>query len=116
MPCPIRKYLPFPSFCHHDLKTIHTLTSSESSAGNFRALVRAIGKRQHLHGTNNPATVADWKTALDATVIAQGTMKLIFILMDGFCQNSFVQLIDYAVRRYGKKSNSELSRGAGSLG
>ena len=39
--------------------------SSGSFAGNFRPWCRATGRRTHLHGTNNPVTVADWKAALD---------------------------------------------------
>ena len=33
---------------------------------------------QHLHQPNNPQTVEDWKAQLDATVIKQGVMPIVF--------------------------------------
>jgi len=59
------------------IEDYHTLTSSESLLGISVRSAERLGSAA-FHGTNNPATVADWKTALDATVIAQGTMNLIF--------------------------------------
>ena len=35
-------------------------------------MVPSDWEAQHIHGTNNPVTVSDWKAALDATVRKQG--------------------------------------------
>src|SRR5204863_10097646 len=53
--------------------------------------------------TNNPVTVADWKAALDATLIKQGTFNLIFHPHGWIRNEQIVELIDYVVGKYGRK-------------
>jgi putative membrane-bound dehydrogenase-like protein len=57
----------------------------------------------HYHKPNNPITVQDWKAELDATVLKRGVMTMVFH-PHGWIQNDqLVDLIDYAVSKYGKK-------------
>lgn len=57
----------------------------------------------NLHGSKNPATVADWQAALDATVLTQGVMTLCFH-PHGWIENTqIVELIDHAHAEYGDR-------------
>jgi putative membrane-bound dehydrogenase-like protein len=58
---------------------------------------------QHLQKPNNPLTVADWKLALDATVIKQGVFNLVFHPHGWIRPEQINELIDYAVEKYGKR-------------
>jgi putative membrane-bound dehydrogenase-like protein len=58
---------------------------------------------QHLQQPDNPATVADWKAALDATVAKQGVFNLIFHPHGWIRNEQIVDFIDYAVSKHGKK-------------
>ena len=58
---------------------------------------------QHLHGANNPKTVADMKAALDITVHKQGVMNLVFHPHGWIRNDQIVELIDHAVKKHGKK-------------
>jgi len=58
---------------------------------------------QHLHGKNNPKTVADWKAALDITVKKQGVFCLVFHPHGWIKAEQIVELIDHAVKTHGKK-------------
>src|SRR5262249_28118968 len=44
----------------------------------FPCAVPSDWEAQYLHKPNNPVTVRDWKALLDATVIKQGVMNLVF--------------------------------------
>ena len=44
----------------------------------FPCMVPSDWEANNAHGPTNPATVADWKGALDATVLKQGTFTFIF--------------------------------------
>jgi putative membrane-bound dehydrogenase-like protein len=57
----------------------------------------------HLHKPGNPITVRDWKAALDATVLKQGTFALVFHPQGWIRNEQIVELIDHAVARHGKK-------------
>src|SRR5262249_16237699 len=57
----------------------------------------------HLHASTNPVTVADWKAALDATVIKQGVFNLVFHPHGWIRNDQIIELIDYAVSKYGRK-------------
>jgi putative membrane-bound dehydrogenase-like protein len=57
----------------------------------------------HLQGRNNPATVADWKAALDATLIKQGVFTMIFHPHGWIRNDQLAELVDYADRRYQAK-------------
>ncbi|MEO2017971.1 MAG: neutral/alkaline non-lysosomal ceramidase N-terminal domain-containing protein, partial [Fuerstiella sp.] len=58
---------------------------------------------QHLHGINNPVTVADWKAALDITVHKQGVFNLVFHPHGWIKAEQVVELIDHAVKKHGSK-------------
>ena len=58
---------------------------------------------QHLQGKNNPDTLRDWKAALDITVLKQGVMNLVFHPHGWIRNDQVVELIDYAVKKHGKK-------------
>jgi len=97
-----RKYIPFPSFAttiedHPYPYVIGKL------AWEFPAMVPSDWEAQRLHGTNNPVTVADWKAALDATVIKQGAFTFIFHPHGWIRPDQLVEFIDYAVGKYGKR-------------
>ncbi len=97
-----RKYLPFPSFSTtiEDYPYPYVIGKL---CWEFPAVVPTDWEAQHLHGTNNPATVADWKIALDITVLKRGTMNIIFHPHGWILPEQMVELIDYAVERYGNK-------------
>jgi putative membrane-bound dehydrogenase-like protein len=58
---------------------------------------------QHVQRPNNPQTVEDWKAVLDATVIKQGVMCLVFHPHNWIKNTQVVELIDHAVNKHGKK-------------
>jgi putative membrane-bound dehydrogenase-like protein len=97
-----RKYLPFPAFATtiEDYPYPYVIGKL---CWEFPAVVPTDWEAQHLHGTNNPATVADWKAALDVTVSKRGTMNLIFHPHGWILPEQIVELIDYSVQRYGKR-------------
>ena len=69
---------------------------------------------QHLHKPNNPKTVEDWKALLDATVIKQGVMNLVFHPHGWIKPEQVVELIDHAETKHGKKVKFlNVPRGAG---
>ncbi len=97
-----RKYLPFPSFT----TTIENYPYPYvigNFCWEFPAMVPSDWEAQHLHGTNNPATVRDWKVALDATVAKQGAFTFIFHPHGWIRPDQMVEFIDYAVERYGQR-------------
>src|SRR5215468_4025224 len=97
-----RKYIPFPSF----VTTIEDYPYPYvigKLCWEFPAVVPSDWEAQRHQGVNNPATVADWKSALDATVLKQGTMTMIFHPHGWIRNDQLVELIDYAVQKYGKK-------------
>jgi putative membrane-bound dehydrogenase-like protein len=69
----------------------------------FPCVTPSDWQAQHLHGPNNPATVRDWKLALDATVRKQGVFTLVFHPHGWIRSEQVVDLIDHAVARHGKK-------------
>jgi hypothetical protein len=58
---------------------------------------------QHLHKPCNPQTVADWKAALDCTVIKRGVFCLVFHPHGWIKNDQVVEFIDHAVEKHGKK-------------
>jgi len=69
----------------------------------FPCVTPSDWQAQHLHKSNNPQTVADWKAALDCTVIKQGVFCLVFHPHGWIKNDQVVELIDYAQEKYGKK-------------
>jgi len=97
-----RKYVPFPSF----VTTIEDYPYPYvigKLCWEFPAMAPSDWEAQHLHGTNNPVTVADWKAALDATVLKQGLFTFIFHPHGWIRPDQMVECIDYVVQKYGTK-------------
>src|SRR3989440_8910881 len=69
----------------------------------FPAMVPSDWEANNAQGPNNPITVADWKVALDATVLKQGTFTFIFHPHGWIQSTQLVEFIDYADSKYGKK-------------
>ncbi|MBI3415939.1 MAG: VCBS repeat-containing protein [Verrucomicrobia bacterium] len=97
-----RKYLPFASFVTtvEDYPYPYVIGKL---GWEFPCVVPSDWEAQHIHGTNNPVTVADWKAAIDATVIKQGSFNLIFHPHGWIRNDQIVELINYATSKYGKK-------------
>src|SRR5262249_32487299 len=97
-----RKYIPFPSF----VTTIENYPYPYvigRLCWEFPAMVPSDWEAKNIHGTNNPVTVADWKAALDATVLKQGTFIFIFHPHGWIHPDQLVEFIDYAQATYGKR-------------
>src|SRR5207249_2677508 len=97
-----RKYVPFPSFTTTIADYPYPYVIGKL-CWEFPALMPSDWDAQHLHGANNPATVADWKATLDATVLKQGVLDLIFHPHGWIRSEQIVELIDYAVQKHGSK-------------
>jgi putative membrane-bound dehydrogenase-like protein len=69
----------------------------------FPCVTPSDWQAHHYHGSNNPRTVRDWKAALDATVLKQGVFTMVFHPHGWIKNEHIVDLIDYAVAKYGKK-------------
>lgn len=69
----------------------------------FPATAPSDWQAQRFHGPTNAATLADWKSALDATVLKQGVMNVLFHPHGWIRPEQLVEFIDYAHTRYGKK-------------
>ncbi len=69
----------------------------------FPAMAPSDWEAHNTHGPNNSVTVADWKTALDATVLKQGTFTFIFHPHGWIRSEQLVEFIDYAVTKYAGK-------------
>lgn len=97
-----RKYLPFPSFVTtvEDYPYPYVIGKL---CWEFPGMVPSDWEAQNHHGVNNAKTVADWKAALDLTVLKQGTFTFIFHPHGWIRPEQMVEFIDYAVERYGRK-------------
>ena len=70
----------------------------------FPCVVPSDWSAQHYHNQNaSPLTLRDWKAALDATVIKKGVYCLVFHPHGWSAPEQFIDLIDYAVAKHGKK-------------
>ncbi len=69
----------------------------------FPCVLPSDWEAQNLHGITNAVTLADWKAALDMTVLKQGAFTLIFHPHGWSGSDQLVELIDYAVSKHGKK-------------
>ena len=57
----------------------------------------------NAHGAKNPETLADWKAALDWVVGKQGVMTTVFHPHGWSSPEQWVEFIDYAQEKYGKR-------------
>jgi hypothetical protein len=69
----------------------------------FPCMTPSDWQAQSLHKSSNPQTVADWKAALDCTVIKQGVFSMVFHPHGWIKNDQIIDLIDYAVAKHGKK-------------
>ena len=96
------KYLPFPAFSTTIENYPYPYVIGKL-CWEFPGAVPSDWEAQNLRGSNHPATVADWKSALDATVLKQGAMNFIFHPHGWIRPDQMVEFVDYAVTKYGKK-------------
>jgi putative membrane-bound dehydrogenase-like protein len=69
----------------------------------FPCVVPSDWEGFNLQGRTNAATLADWKAALDATVIKQGVYNIVFHPHGWIRNDQVVEFIDYATSKYGGK-------------
>jgi putative membrane-bound dehydrogenase-like protein len=97
-----RRYVPFTNF----VNTIEDYPYPYVIGGmcwEFPCVVPSDWSAQHVQQPNNPDTVRDWKLALDACVLKQGTFNLVFHPHGWIRNDQIVELIDHAVAKHGKK-------------
>ncbi len=97
-----RRYVPFANF----VNTIEDYPYPYVIGGmcwEFPCVVPSDWSAQHVQKPNNPDTLRDWKLALDACVLKQGTFNLVFHPHGWIRNDQIVELIDHAVTKHGKK-------------
>ena len=97
-----RKYLPFPAFATtiDDYPYPYVIGNV---CWEFPCAVPSDWEAQNLHKSNNPQTVADWKSMIDIIVRKQGVFNMVFHPHGWIRNDQIVELIDYATSKYGKK-------------
>ncbi len=97
-----RRYLPFPSFVNtiDDYPYPYVIANT---TWQFPCAVPSDWQAQHVQGVNHQVTVDDWKRVLDATVIKQGVLPLVFHPHGWIRNDQIVELIDYAEATYGSR-------------
>lgn len=98
----MKKYIPFPSFVNTIENYPYPYVIGKL-CWQFPCMVPSDWEAQHLHQPNNPITVADMKSALDATVIKKGMFNLVFHPHGWIRNDQVIELIDYAHKKYGKR-------------
>ena len=98
----MKKYIPFPSFVNTIENYPYPYVIGKL-CWQFPCMVPSDWEAQHLHQPNNPITVADMKSALDATVIKKGMFNLVFHPHGWIRNDQIIELIDYAHNKYGKR-------------
>jgi len=97
-----RKYLPFPSFVNTIENYPYPYVIGRT-CWEFPCVVPSDWEAQNVQGKNNPRTVDDLKSALDAVVLKQGVFNLVFHPHGWIKSEQVVELIDHAVKSHGKK-------------
>jgi putative membrane-bound dehydrogenase-like protein len=70
----------------------------------FPCLVPSDWEANHLFkAKGDPRLTADWKAALDAVVLKKGVMPVVFHPHGWSKPEQFIELIDHAVKKHGKK-------------
>ena len=98
----MKKYIPFPSFVNTIENYPYPYVIGKL-CWQFPCMVPSDWEAQNLHQPNNPITVADMKSALDATVIKKGMFNLVFHPHGWIRNDQIIELIDYAHNKYGKR-------------
>ena len=97
-----RRYIPFPSF----VNTIENYPYPYVINGDcweFPCVVPSDWEAQNIQKPNNPQTVTDWKRVLDATVIKQGVMPIVFHPHGWIRNDQLLEFVDYADKTYGER-------------
>ncbi len=97
-----RRYLPFESY----VVTIEDYPYPYvigKLCWEFPCVVPSDWSAQHVQKPDNPRTVEDLKRAIDAAVVKQGTFTLVFHPHKWIKTEQIIELVDYAVERYGPK-------------
>jgi len=97
-----RRYVPFANF----VNTIEDYPYPYIIGGmcwEFPCVTPSDWSAQFVQKPNNPDTVRDWKLALDACVLKQGTFNLVFHPHGWIKPEQIVELIDHAVAKHGQK-------------
>jgi putative membrane-bound dehydrogenase-like protein len=69
----------------------------------FPCVTPSDWQAQSRYGPANPATLRDWKAALDATVLKKGVFCLVFHPYDWMRSEQVADLVDYAAATHGGK-------------
>ena len=96
------KYVPFASFANeiHDYPYPYVIGKL---CWEFPCAVPSDWESFNIQGKVNPRLLADWKAALDATVLKQGTMSFVFHPWGWSNPQQIVDFIEYAQSRYGHR-------------
>ncbi len=96
------KYVPFDSY----VVTIENYPYPYPIGGGvweMPCMVPSDWEAQHLHGSSNPVTVADWKAAIDATVVKQGVFNFVFHPHGWVKNTQMVEWINHIDANHGSK-------------
>jgi len=96
------KYVPFDSY----VVTIENYPypyAIGSRIWEMPCMVPSDWEAQHLHGSNNPVTVEDWKNAIDATVLKQGIFNFVFHPHGWVKNTQMIEWIDHITAKHGGK-------------
>ncbi|MED5381822.1 MAG: PVC-type heme-binding CxxCH protein, partial [Verrucomicrobiota bacterium] len=96
------KYVPFDSY----VVTIENYPypyAIGSRIWEMPCMVPSDWEAQHLHGISNPLTVRDWKAAIDATVLKQGTFNFVFHPHGWVKNTQMIEWIDHITTKHGNK-------------
>ena len=96
------KYLPFPSFVNR-IDNYPYPYVIDRVCWEIPCMVPSDWEAQNLQQPFNPRTVADFQAAVDVAVRKQGAFSLVFHPHGWIRNDQIVELVDYAVRRYGNR-------------
>lgn len=96
------KYVPFESFAN-EIRDYPYPYVIGKVCWEFPCVVPSDWESFNVQGKVNPKLLEDWKAALDATVLKQGTMTLVFHPWGWSSSQQHVDFINYAQTKYGKR-------------
>lgn len=96
------KYVPFPSF----MTTVEDYPYPwviGRKLWEFPCMAPSDWESQNIQGPTNVQMVADWKAALDITVLKQGNFNFVFHPHGWSSPQQMIEFLDHAVARHGSK-------------
>jgi len=96
------KYLPFESFANAIQDYPYPYVIGKL-CWEFPCVAPSDWESFNIQGKVSPRLLEDWKAALDATVLKQGTMTLVFHPWGWSSARQHVEFINYAQSKYGKR-------------